>query len=99
MNHKWTTNKLDRYNINGARLCDAYGCRRHKCLCAVRGGLFCEKHVKELEAIRAHIDPHTGDRKEALSRWEELCFRKVWHQGHAQYASTLWHITTETEDE
>jgi hypothetical protein len=84
----YSTTKLDGYNRNGDRLCDAFGCRKHSKLKQYRGGWFCNRHCVELEAIRARID-HSGSEDELAARQEELRFRKVFHPGHVLYAAQL----------
>jgi hypothetical protein len=91
----WSSNKIDSYNKNGHRLCDAYGCRKHKRLTACHRGHFCEVHQAELELIRSNIsfykslesDTKTLDQtKEELHyREQELLLRKQMDKGHVRY--------------
>lgn len=82
------TSKLDTFNRNGARMCDAFGCRCHKKLQEACGGLFCRRHVRDIRAIRARID-HSGSMDELLARQEELRFRKQFHAPHVVYTNVL----------
>jgi hypothetical protein len=86
MNPGWTTNKLDKYNKNRAKICDTFGCRKHVRLVADYGGVFCQHHLEELQKIRSLIT-HKGDDFDA--RLEEIRFRKSLSVSHAHYAAKI----------
>ncbi|QBZ81206.1 hypothetical protein pclt_cds_613 [Pandoravirus celtis] len=77
------------FNRNGARMCDALGCRRHARLVQVHRGLFCQRHAAVASRIRARIAPHRGDADEAEARVAEIVFRKRLDTGHLRYAVRL----------
>lgn len=85
-NHGPETWKLDIVNRKGDKLCDAFGCRRHRHLIPAFGGIFCDRHLQELSVIRSRIT-HNGDDLDA--RLEEIRFRKVLCYSHATYAAAL----------
>ena len=85
----YSTHNIELYTPFGAKLCDAYGCRKMSKLQNIYGGVFCPKHVKEYSRIRSRINPHTGSFDEYQARIEELRFRKQWDQGHPQFAVNL----------
>lgn len=74
------------FNRNGARMCDALGCRRHARVVQVYRGLFCQRHAAAASRIRARIAPHRGD---AEARVAEIVFRKCLDIGHLRYAVRL----------
>lgn len=76
-------------NSNGARMCDALGCRRHVRLVEVHRGVFCRRHAAVAANLRARIAPHRGDAVEAEARVAEIVFRKRPDHGHVHYAVRL----------
>ncbi|WBR14204.1 hypothetical protein pkur_cds_29 [Pandoravirus kuranda] len=76
-------------NRNGARMCDALGCRRHVRLIEVHRGVFCRRHAAVAADLRARIAPHRGDAVEAEARVAEIVFRKRPDHGHVHYAVRL----------
>lgn len=86
---KWSTNKLDLYNKNGDRICDAFGCRKHTRLVFIHRGWFCRKHRKQLDEIRMRIKETGNFIVEINARYEELLFRKRQDYGHIHYLNTL----------
>ncbi|AGO81995.1 hypothetical protein pdul_cds_94 [Pandoravirus dulcis] len=76
-------------NSNGARMCDALGCRRHVRLVEVHRGVFCRRHAAVAADLRARIAPHRGDAVEAEARVAEIVFRKRPDHGHVHYAMRL----------
>nr|UMO79138.1 hypothetical protein [Pandoravirus belohorizontensis] len=76
-------------NSNGARMCDALGCRRHVRLVQVHRGMFCRRHAAVAADLRARIAPHRGDAVEAEARVAEIVFRKRPDHGHVHYAVRL----------
>lgn len=90
------TSAYDLTNVHGAPLCHAVGCRKHVRLLTSHGGLFCRKHLLELESIRGRLQAakHLGRRDlELEERNREFEFRKnAIHEeavGHAHYINTL----------
>lgn len=93
---KSATSIYDLKNKNGALLCHAVGCRKHTKLVNSHGGVFCKRHLLELESIRGrlHFAKSLGRRDlELEERNREFEFRKnAQHEevvGHAHYISFL----------
>jgi len=80
----------DLHNKNGAKLCDAVGCRKHKKLISMYKGLFCAEHIDELIIIRNNIKNTYNTNVELKYREEELLFRKVVDKGHMQCVLNLY---------
>lgn len=76
-------------NSNGARMCDALGCRRHVRLVEAHRGVFCRRHAAVAADLRTRIAPHRGDAIEAEARVAEIVFRKRPDHGHVHYAMRL----------
>jgi len=85
----YSTTNLAIYNKKGNRLCDAYGCFRHKEVSPFAGGLFCRKHIQILSDIRQRINDHNGSTDEFEARQEEILFRKRFDSNHVNYAYKL----------
>ncbi len=90
------TSIYDLVNIHGAPLCHAVGCRRHVRLVVAHGGLFCGRHLRELDSIRGRLSSakRLGRRDlELEERNREFEFRKnAVHEetaGHAHYICVL----------
>jgi len=88
--HSGSSPKLDQYNINGTRICDAFGCRKHKKLRIVRRGMFCKKHARELDDLRKRLKYNPCKTKEELMeevelRQAEARFRKIMDEAHMEY--------------
>jgi hypothetical protein len=79
----------EQFNTNGARMCDAFGCRRHARLVAIHQGLFCTSHAETLKEMRRDIVAHRGDAREARARLREIALRKNVDLGHKRYAGIL----------
>ncbi len=60
-------------------MCHAFGCRKHTKLVPRFRGLFCPKHVAELQSIRVKIKSSNDELK---YRTEEMLFRKFFDEGH-----------------
>jgi hypothetical protein len=73
----WSTTKLDIFNRNGARLCEAFGCRKHTRLRNICGGIFCLNHCLQLTAIRQRIKTGVNKIEVVQVRVEEQIFRKI----------------------
>lgn len=92
-----STHKLDLFNINGAPLCHAFGCRKHKKLIKYRNGLFCLKHTQQLDQIRSclsyykSLEHKTSEeiQGEIYFRDMELMFRKIMCPKHMRYILRL----------
>lgn len=80
----------DLHNKNGAKLCNAVGCRKHKQLISIYKGLFCAEHIGELSIIRENIKNTYNTNIELKYREEELLFRKVVDKGHMQCVLNLY---------
>ena len=85
----YSTPCLQLFDVQGRRLCDAYGCKEHHDLISAYNGVFCLKHTLELGRLRKIIEPHSGTFEEYQARLEELRLRKVLEPGHAHYLSQL----------
>jgi len=83
----WSTGQYDLFNRNGAPLCHAVKCRKHKRLIASNNGWFCHKHLKQLQEIRQLIKLHSED--EVKYRHQEMLFRKRFDPGHVWYINHL----------
>jgi hypothetical protein len=83
--------RYELFNRNGALMCHAVGCRRHKKLRAVHGGLFCKKHAAKLAEIRSRIK-HDISQAEVDARTEEALFRKLMEPRHMRYLFLLEHV-------
>lgn len=88
-----TTSKYDLFNRNGAPLCHAVGCRKHKNLYEQYRGLFCLQHLNELSEIRQRITHDTSSIEKlecaVRARREEALFRKVMECCHMHYLLQL----------
>lgn len=70
-----------KYNIRGAELCHAVGCRKHKRLHTVFRGRFCIKHQKIIASIRENV--HSPDmHKQLEARYQEMLLRKWFDEAH-----------------
>lgn len=89
--------KLDLVNKHGARLCDAFGCRKHKRLTVCYGGYFCKGHRQELDNIRINVNYYKllqskspGEIQSEISyRLDEQLLRKRMHLQHMEYILKL----------
>jgi hypothetical protein len=80
--------KYELYNKNGARICDAVGCRKHARLVHTRRGWFCPRHAAELEAIRDRLEAAKAASDVAAevdARRDEAVMRKTVCGGHVHY--------------
>lgn len=85
-------NKYDKYNKNGAELCHAYNCRKHKKLIIAFRGLFCNIHYNELLIIRNELNDAkiTNNKiKEIEFRQKEFLIRKFLDKGHMKFMYKL----------
>lgn len=83
---------FDGVNRNGAEICHAVGCRRHKRLREKFRGRFCDRHIAMLEDIRAEIieAKTSGDVfREVRARYQEALFRKTMEPGHMSWLLKL----------
>jgi hypothetical protein len=87
------TNKLDQFNRNGAKLCDAFGCRKHARLRACYRGVFCAKHMTALASIRAMKGRTLTADDEIEWRTREVLLRKTMDAGHIHYINKLGLLT------
>lgn len=81
----WSTSRHDAVNRNGAELCHAVGCRKHKDLIDCFRGRFCKRHAAELCLIREKLNKakRRGDAAEENdARQMEIEFRKFADKGH-----------------
>lgn len=88
MNRSTVPMAYDLQNKKGDPLCHAVGCRKHVSLNECFGGLFCNKHRRELGAIRNNLNwaKRVGDLEaENRYRQQEIEFRKIMESGHMWY--------------
>lgn len=85
----FSTRKLDMHNRNGAPLCHAFGCRKHKRLIQAFNGWFCNDHLQELSKIRAFKGVLMEPSEAAEWRLKEALFRKKMDAGHMYYISKI----------
>ena len=84
--------QYDRYNIHGAILCNAVGCRKHKRLSNKFGGKFCQEHINELYGIRDCLKFAKITKNIYLERYyrqKEIEFRKFPEKNHMHYQAYL----------
>lgn len=81
--------KYDSHNIHGAVICNAFGCRKHKCLSKFAGAMWCKTHVNEIIQLRNIIGEHRGDQAESEARLTEIRLRKDFCGKHCHYAAML----------
>jgi hypothetical protein len=98
MDNQRAMKKYDVYNKNGARLCNAYGCRKHARLTQFGGAMWCRKHLPQIQQLRQVIQPHDGTKEEFDARLEELRLRKTMDYGHWHYASKLEKVTSVSDN-
>jgi chaperonin cofactor prefoldin len=96
MLHTPPPTKISHYDLrnqNGDLLCHGVKCRRHTKLNEQFGGLFCNKCLEKIKAIREKILHDTTSfeklKNEIEARREEVLFRKVMEPGHMHYLLTL----------
>ena len=81
----WSTSRYDAVNRNGAELCHAVGCRKHKTLISCFRGRFCPHHAAVLRLIREELSEAKRTRDvvaENAARQREIEFRKFADSGH-----------------
>src|SRR5689334_14768394 len=87
---RYSSNHYDSHNRNGAKLCEAVGCRRYKRLVIINRGVFCSRHAIDLQLIRQRIQHGPYETEDSYrARLEEAMFRKVMHEGHMQHLYRL----------
>lgn len=87
-----TPSQLELYNRNGAEMCHAIGCRKHKRLVEVHRGKFCAFHADKLTKIREQMKNFAKNgniEDEMIKRREEQQMRKVPDYNHEYYIKVL----------
>jgi len=83
---------LDLVNRNGAELCHAVYCRKHKNLVEGFNGVFCSYHLNKLSELRNNLTKfkRNGNIVEEMTlRRKEIEFRKIPDISHVRYLKTL----------
>jgi hypothetical protein len=81
----FSTSHLDLHNRNGSVLCHYFGCRKHKRLKNVHGGLFCHKHAENIAKLN-NMKHSLDTKSEFEARLEEIRERKILCDGHVYFA-------------
>ena len=94
----WSTNQYDLFNMHGARLCGAVGCRKHKRLYWIGREYFCQQHADQMICIRTMItnikqrndrDALNNIHSEITLRQSELALRKRSDAAHYHFLFML----------
>jgi hypothetical protein len=80
--------KFDMFNQHGNPICNYIGCRKNTKLREFASGLWCKKHIGDIQYIRGRIN-HTGTEDELKARIEEFEIRKNTDIGHYYYAHSM----------